>query len=93
LGFVVISETFMAYEKYLDLPGDGGIEGFIILPNAIIILFDNGFWYIYSYSRPGKEHVEQMKRLAKKGKGLKTYINKNVRDNYEGKSDNPPLAA
>jgi len=83
----------MDYEKYLDLSGDGGIEGFIISPNAIAILFDNGFWYTYNYARPGKEHVEEMKRLARLGKGLKTYINKNVRNNYGGKSGNSPLAA
>ncbi len=84
----------MNYKKYLDLSGDGGIEGFIILKNKIFILFDNDYWYEYDYAKPGKIHVEQMKIFARKGKGLKTYINQNVRDNYKNKFKKlPPSTA
>jgi hypothetical protein len=75
----------MDYEKYLDLSGDGGIEGFIILGTKIYILFDNDYWYEYDDIKPGKEHVDQMKDFARAGKGLKTYINQNVRGNYRNK--------
>ena len=31
---------------------------------------------------PGKEHIENMKRLALQGKGLSRYISKNVKGSY-----------
>lgn len=84
----------MKYENYLDLSGDGGVVGFIILKNKMFILFDNGYWYEYDNIRPGKEHLKQMKNFARKGKELKTYINQNVRSNYKNKSkDLPPSIA
>ena len=41
--------------------------------------------YLYSYKKPGKKHVENMKLLAPKNKGLTTYINQHVRNHYEKK--------
>jgi len=83
LAFVLsFRNLFMKYERYLDLSGDGGIIGFIILENRIFILFDNGYWYEYDDIKPGTEHIDEMKDFAITGKGLKTYINQNVRGNY-----------
>lgn len=80
----------MDFERYKDLSGDGGIIGYMILKNKIIILFNNGYMYQYDEEMPGKEHVEPMKKLAIKGKGLKTYINQNVRGNYRDRFKKPP---
>jgi hypothetical protein len=44
--------------------------------------FKDGRTYLYDYAKPGKVHVEEMKKLAVEGNGLTTYINKYVRDNY-----------
>jgi len=84
----------MDFERYKDLSGDGGIIAYLILESAIIILFNNGYMYLYNYRKPGKEHIDQMKKFAKAGKGLKTYINQKVRDNYSDKFKKlPPLLA
>jgi hypothetical protein len=48
----------------------------------IIIRFRIGGTYLYDHKKPGRKAVEKMKLLAEKGKGLSTYINKYVRENY-----------
>jgi hypothetical protein len=55
------------------------------LSDGIILQFNYKDGYLYDYSKPGKEHVEQMKILAEQGEGLTTYVNQNVRDNYRKK--------
>ena len=39
--------------------------------------------YTYSYKSAGVENVEQMKKLARQGYGLNSFINKNVKYDYE----------
>jgi hypothetical protein len=39
--------------------------------------------YKYSYDSAGIKHVEKMRMLARKGKGLNTYISRYVKDLYE----------
>ena len=65
--------------------GNSGVSGYEFRGNNIIWRFKDGRTYLYSYKKPGKFHVENMRRLAESGKGLTTYVNKNVRDNYDGK--------
>lgn len=72
-------------EKYQASATSAGVTAYEILEEGIIIEFENSKSYLYDYHRPGKEHVEQMKILAKKGKGLTTYINQKVRNNYTKK--------
>jgi len=36
-------------------------------------------------TKPGAQHVARMKQLAEEGRGLATYINRYVRDNYARK--------
>jgi hypothetical protein len=72
----------MKLEQYKDLSGGGGITAYKILEEGIIIEFQHKDLYLYDYVKPGKHHVEQMKILAGKGKGLTTYINQNIRNNY-----------
>lgn len=62
-----------------------GIKGFEIHESNIILQFQDGGGYLYDYEKPGKKHVEQMKRLALKGKDLATYVNQHVRENYKAK--------
>ena len=71
--------------KYKNISGKGGVSTFEILKNAIVIEFGYKERYLYDYTKPGKKHVEQMKHLAVEGKGLTTYINKYVRNNYSKK--------
>ena len=67
----------------MDSSGRGGITVYKILPKGIVLKFQNKDLYLYDYLKPGKQHVDQMKILAKEGKGLTTYVNQYVRSNYE----------
>lgn len=67
------------FKKYKDLPGGAGIVAFKISERSITLRFRDGGEYEYDYTIPGKKHVEQMKILAEKGKGLTTYVNQNIR--------------
>lgn len=69
-------------ERYKNLSGEGGVSFYHIGDDYIDLQFRDAKIYTYDYQRPGKIHVEKMKALAKKGKGLSTYINKHVRENY-----------
>ncbi|HTM67427.1 MAG TPA: hypothetical protein VL093_13955 [Flavipsychrobacter sp.] len=62
-----------------------GVIGYALTYSGIILRFRNNELYLYDDVKPGKEHVEQMKRLAETGKGLTTYVTKHVRDNYRTK--------
>jgi hypothetical protein len=72
-------------KKYTDTSGHSGVLAYESGPDWIKIQFKTGPEKIYTYgcTKPGLHHVEEMKRLAKEGYGLATYINKYVRDNYE----------
>lgn len=62
-----------------------GILSFIDGGSYIIIQFKTLGTYLYNTKKPGGIHVRQMIKLAHIGKGLATYINKYVRDNYAAK--------
>lgn len=72
-------------QRYQDLSGDSGVAAFELRPRAIIIAFKDGDRYLYDDTAPGEAHVEAMKELALAGRGLATYINQRVRDNYARK--------
>jgi hypothetical protein len=66
---------------------DPGVIAFEISDDFIIIKYKNKSSdgkqiYLYTYDRPGKLHVEEMKKRAKKHHGLTTYKNQHVRDDY-----------
>ncbi|SAK52946.1 hypothetical protein [Caballeronia ptereochthonis] len=63
-------------QHYRNLAGNSGVEAFDILRHAIKVRFVNGATYLYDYRVPGRAHVEEMKRLARAGRGLSTYISR-----------------
>lgn len=69
-------------EKYKGAE-NGGVSAYQIFDEAIMLKFKDGRSYLYDYIKPGKEHVEEMKKLAINGSGLTTYINQHVRNNYK----------
>ncbi|WP_295771173.1 hypothetical protein [uncultured Mucilaginibacter sp.] len=71
--------------KYHNLSGNSGVEAYETGNDNIKIRFKGGDVYLYSYTKPGKRHVEQMKRLATIGEGLATYISRSVKNNFEAK--------
>jgi hypothetical protein len=73
-----VSEPLQPYQT----TRSSGIQSFKTGKGFIIIQFSDGTKYLYNYDKPGRRHVEKMKAIAKEGKGLSTYINKYVRNNY-----------
>lgn len=70
-------------EKYKNLGGDSGIAGYEIGSDFIKVKFKGGSKvYVYDYSSAGRDNIENMKILAKKGSGLNAFINKNVKKLY-----------
>ena len=70
---------------YADSSRSSGIVAFEIKREAIVVEFRHGGKYVYDYDTTGREHVEEMKVLALEGRGLATYINRNVRGRYARK--------
>ena len=69
-------------KKYLDLNKDSGIESYEISSDRISVKFKGGSVYAYSYQSAGRENIEKMKKLAKSGDGLNSFINLNVKYKY-----------
>jgi len=72
-------------EKYNNLSGESNITSYSIDENSITILFNNGWFYLYSTMKVGLANMDQMKTLAIKGFGLNSFINKNVRELFDKK--------
>ena len=69
-------------ESYKNSSGNSGVSAFEIQEKSILVEFNHDRIYRYNYSSAGKEHVENMKKLAQEGKGLSTYISQNVKEKY-----------
>ncbi|MGQ0646871.1 MAG: hypothetical protein ACT4P7_04830 [Gemmatimonadaceae bacterium] len=72
-------------ERYKNLSGDSGVTFFRIGRDFISVRFRHGITYHYDYTATGAHHVEQMKTLARAGKGLSTYVSQHVRNAYARK--------
>ena len=70
---------------YKNLSKESGVKAFEILDDGIRVQFLSNDVYYYSNDIPGKEHVDQLKALAQKGRGLATYISQNIRSNFASK--------
>ncbi|MDR2818118.1 MAG: hypothetical protein LBB37_01580 [Endomicrobium sp.] len=71
-------------QQYLNLGEKSGIEVYEISGTYISIKFKRSSKiYIYRYNRAGRDNVEIMKILARKGQGLNSYIMKNVKDLHD----------
>lgn len=63
-------------QPYLNRSGDSGVVEFQNRSDFIIVRFRSGDLYVYTAGSVGRDHVEEMKRLAVTGRGLSTYINR-----------------
>lgn len=69
---------------YNNLGGNSNVECYEISNEYIAVKFyGTEKVYRYSYGSAGKFHVDTMKKLAKQGYGLNSYIMRNVRNSYE----------
>lgn len=62
-----------------------GVREFALGPSSIRVWFIDGSGYEYDHRRPGRAHVEAMKRRAQEGEGLATYISQHVGKNFARK--------
>ena len=69
--------------EYKNLSGNSGVKAFEIGDSYIKVKFNGSGIYTYSYRKAGRQHVENMKNLAINGRGLNTYITKNVSELYD----------
>jgi hypothetical protein len=71
-------------ERYKNLSGDSGVVSYEIGADFIWVMFSDGARYLYTYERTGARNVEQMKQLARNGRGLSSFISANhaVRNGY-----------
>lgn len=71
-------------ERYRNSGGDSGVSSYEIGADYITVKFSGSFRsYHYSYRKAGQNHVETMKRLARSGSGLNSYINRYVKNLYD----------
>lgn len=64
-----------------------GVTGFAIRDDFMVVRFKDRpeETYIYNDIKPGPAHLSEMKRRARAGAGLTTYINQQVGANYFAK--------
>jgi hypothetical protein len=73
-------------QKYADTDRDSGVDLFEISDTAIKVIFKSGpKVYVYTYTKPGQVHVEEMKKYALAGEGLNAYINSKIKSNFSHK--------
>lgn len=68
---------------YSNFSGSSGVTAYQIADEEILVEFNRKKIYRYTYASAGKEAVEKMKLLAQQGRGLSTYISRNVKGRYE----------
>ena len=71
-------------ERYRNSSGGSGVSAYEIGSDYILVKFSGtARTYRYSYRKAGQNHVENLKRLAKSGSGLNSYINIHVKNLYD----------
>lgn len=68
---------------YANQSGRSAVVAYCIEDNAIIVEFKGRRRYCYTDRSAGHANVEHMKQLARAGRGLGTFITRNLRDDYE----------
>ena len=71
--------------RYQNLGDNSGIRSYDITYDSITILFSDGGLYVYDYETTGVDRVEEMKRLARNGKGLNSFISRVIKKSYADK--------
>jgi hypothetical protein len=71
-------------EVYKNRSRKSSVYAFVIGDDFIAVQFrTNGDVYRYSYAKAGRQNVETMKRLARLGLGLNTFIKRSVNNNFD----------
>ena len=71
---------------YKSQSGDSGVISYELVQGGIILEFKHAkHRYLYDSASPGLIHVNAMRRLAAAGKGLTTYVSREVHEKYARK--------
>ena len=86
-GAVTVDGARVILEPYGD--GHSGVTALAIRDDFMIVRFRRKSveTYVYNLERPGPAHLDEMKRRARSGRGLTTYINQRVGALYFQKLD------
>jgi len=71
--------------RYKNLGGNSGVSSYEIGDDYIIVEFSDGAGYLYNYNSTGRSDIETMKSLAVSGRGLNSFISRNVRKRFAEK--------
>lgn len=77
--------VYRRMRPYEDSSHESGVSAYEFGDDFIAVRFKSGEVYVYDYRSTGRAAVEKMKRLAESGRGLSTYISREVRENYATK--------
>lgn len=69
-------------QPYRNAGGDSPVAAYETAADSITVEFTDGGIYLYTARSTGKAAIADMQRLAAAGRGLATYINQHVRQNY-----------
>jgi hypothetical protein len=72
-------------ERYKNRSHESGVVAYGIGCGSITVEFVGGETYLYTDKSAGADNIAQMKRLAKDGAGLSTFISQHAHDRYERK--------
>jgi len=72
-------------EKYKNLGGNSSVATYEIAKDSMKIGFTSHSVYLYTNQSAGSENIRKMKTLAEAGKGLSTFIDKNVKKRFSRK--------
>ena len=73
------------FKKYKNLSGKSTVARYELAKDSITIIFADRSTYRYSNQSADPGNISQMKTLAVAGKGLGTFIDKNVKDRFSRK--------
>lgn len=73
------------FARYKNVGGKSTVERYHLAKDAVTIEFADCSKYIYSNQSTAPETVAKMKELALAGKGLGTFVEKNLKEKFERK--------
>lgn len=71
--------------KYGNDDHESGVVAYDATGDSITVKFREKGYYKYTARSAGAAAIRKMKGLAKKGRGLSTFISQHIRDKYESK--------
>ncbi|MCC2643066.1 MAG: hypothetical protein K0S45_3479 [Nitrospira sp.] len=76
-------------KRYKNLSRNSGVVAYQTGPDFVKVQFSEGTVYVYDYASAGSHNIEHMKRLARKGLGLSSFISTTVREAFVRKEPLP----